>query len=103
MSDNTTSYNATAFNSVALNHTTLAKEIAGVNSTGVLTIANTLSITNFAPSPDAAVSANTTNCKLTIHDSGLMEFNDAEGNIVLSRQKTLRKFVEKLISCGIAS
>ena len=103
MSDNTTSWNSTAFNSVALNHTTLVKELAGVNSAGTVTVANTLTLYNAAPSPDAAVSANTANLVITVHDSGLIEFPDVEGNIILSRQKTLRKLVDKLISCGIAS
>lgn len=103
MSDNTTSWNSTAFNSVHLNHSTNVKEIAGVNSAGAVTVANTLSLYNAAPAPDTAVSGNTANLIIVIHDSGLMEFPDVEGNIILSRQKTLRKLVDKLIAMGIAT
>jgi hypothetical protein len=90
MSDNHTSWNATAFNTVVPDNNN-----AVFNSAGTVTIANTLSLNN--------VSEVTANVVITIHESGLLEFRDVTGNKIVSRQKTLRLLVEKLISCGIAS
>jgi len=89
MSDNYTSYNTTAHNT----------GVSNTNTAATVTIANTLSITPpVVVSPDGAHTV-----VLKIHDSGLMEFRDEQGNMVRSRQKTLRLFVEKLIASGIAS
>jgi hypothetical protein len=106
MSDSTTSYNTTARQSV---HIDPAEEpisddqVTTVNSTGVVTVSNTETIVNARPTPDAAVADNTNTLVIKLHDSGLIEFPDVYGNIVHSRQVTLRKLVEKLIDCGIVA
>lgn len=101
MSDNTTSWNATAHNTpsfgYAINSNGVAVSFDGqADTTGRTRIANTLSIVDAANSNGATYD-------ITVHDSGLIEFTDAQGNRILSRQKTLRLLVEKLIAIGIVS
>jgi hypothetical protein len=91
MADSYTSYNTTAHNT-SFNST-------AYNTSGNTTVQNTLAVVTVgAVSPDGA---NT--FVLQVHDSGLMEFHDAQGNIVRSRQKTLKLFVEKMIASGLAT
>jgi len=106
MPDSATSYNTTARQSVHIDpaqEPTASNQVITVNSTGVVTVSNTETLLNARPVPDAAVSANTVTLVIKLHDSGLIEFPDVYGNIVHSRQVTLRKLVEKLIDCGIVA
>ena len=71
------------------------------NTNGTLTIQNTLTITNAASMRGATEGAN--NVKITQSPDGLVEFFDAQGNKIRSRQRTLQLLLEKLIAVGIAS
>jgi hypothetical protein len=91
MTDTYSSYNTTAHNT-SFNST-------AYNTNGSTTVKNTLAVVTVGVvSPD-----NTNNFTVQVHDSGLMEFHDAQGNLVRSRQKTLRQFVEKMIASGLAT
>jgi len=106
MPDSATSYNTTARNSIKISPTlepTAINQVITVNSTGTVTVSNTEAIVNSRPAPDALVAQNTNTLAIKLHDSGLIEFNDVYGNVVHSRQVTLRKLVEKLIDCGIVA
>lgn len=71
------------------------------NTNGTLTVQNTLTITNAASMRGAGEGANSVVIKQS--PDGLVEFWDAQGNKIRSRQRTLQLLLEKLIAVGIAS
>lgn len=106
MPDTQTSYNTTARQSIHIDpaeEPTSDDQVTTVNSTGTVTVSNTETLVNARPEPDAPVANNTNTLVIKLHDSGLIEFPDVYGNVIHSRQKTLRLLVEKLIDCGIVA
>ena len=99
MPDTQTSWNSTARNTKSYGYainTTSGLYTGQANSTGRTRIANTLAIVD-------AANASAATWDITVHDSGLIEFTDVDGNTITTRQKTVRLLVEKLIALGIVS